>query len=85
VLGIAGLWDRRHSAETGETVFSCTMIVTDPNAFTRAVHNRIPVLLNRPDLAMAERRSRTGGAAAGGRRSPAHVAGVAADEPDRRR
>jgi putative SOS response-associated peptidase YedK len=26
------------------------MIVTDANAFTRAVHNRMPVLLDRPDL-----------------------------------
>jgi putative SOS response-associated peptidase YedK len=50
VLSIAGLWDRWHSADTGETVLSCTMIVTDANAFTRAVHNRMPVLLNRPDL-----------------------------------
>jgi putative SOS response-associated peptidase YedK len=27
------------------------MIVTDANAFTRAVHNRMPVLLDRPDVA----------------------------------
>jgi putative SOS response-associated peptidase YedK len=26
------------------------MIVTDANAFTRAVHNRMPVFLDRPDL-----------------------------------
>ena len=50
VLSIAGLWDRWHSTDTGETVLSCTMIVTDANAFTRAVHNRMPVLLDRPDL-----------------------------------
>jgi len=37
VLSIAGLWDRWHSTDTGETVLSCTMIVTDANAFTRAV------------------------------------------------
>jgi putative SOS response-associated peptidase YedK len=36
VLSIAGLWDRWHSTDTGETVLSCTMIVTDANAFTRA-------------------------------------------------
>ena len=40
----------RHSPDTGETVLSCTMIVTDANAFTRAVHNRMPVLLGRPGL-----------------------------------
>jgi putative SOS response-associated peptidase YedK len=50
VLSIAGLWDRWHSTDSGETVLSCTMIVTDANAFTRAVHDRIPVLLDRPDL-----------------------------------
>ena len=44
VLSIAGLWDGWHSTDTGETVLSCTMIVTDANAFTRAVHNRMPVL-----------------------------------------
>jgi putative SOS response-associated peptidase YedK len=49
VLSIAGLWDRWHT-DTGETVLSCTMIVTDANAFTRAVHNRMPVLLDRSDL-----------------------------------
>ena len=37
--------------DTSETVSSCTMIVTVANAFTRAVHNRMPVLLDRPDLA----------------------------------
>ena len=50
VLSIAGLWDRWHSTNTGETVLSCTMIVTDANAFTQAVHDRMPVLLDRPDL-----------------------------------
>jgi putative SOS response-associated peptidase YedK len=41
VLSIAGLWDRWHTTDTGETVLSCTMIVTDANAFTRAVHKRL--------------------------------------------
>lgn len=46
VLSIAGLWDRWKDKETGETVLSCTMIVTDANAFTRAIHDRMPVLLD---------------------------------------
>jgi putative SOS response-associated peptidase YedK len=50
VLSIAGLWDRWHSTDTGETVLSCMMIVTDANAFTRAVHNRMPVFLDRQEL-----------------------------------
>jgi putative SOS response-associated peptidase YedK len=49
VLSIAGLWDRWHSQETGEAVLSCTMIITDANAFTRPIHNRMPVLLDRGD------------------------------------
>ena len=60
MLSIAGLWDRWHSPGTYETVLSCTMIVTDANAFTRAVHNRMPVLLDRPHIeAWAERLSRS--------------------------
>jgi len=50
VLSIAGLWDRWQSTETGETLLSCTMIVTDANAFTRPIHNRMPVLLDRADF-----------------------------------
>jgi putative SOS response-associated peptidase YedK len=41
---------RHDTIDTGKTVLSCTMIVTDANAFTRAVHNRMPVLMDRPDL-----------------------------------
>jgi putative SOS response-associated peptidase YedK len=41
--------DRWPSTDTGKTVLSCTMIVMDANAFTRAVHNPMPVLLERPD------------------------------------
>ena len=37
VLSIAGLWDRWHSKDTGEAMLSCTMIITDANALTRAV------------------------------------------------
>jgi putative SOS response-associated peptidase YedK len=36
-------------ADTGETVLSCTMIVTGANA-AQAVHNRMPVLLDRPEI-----------------------------------
>jgi putative SOS response-associated peptidase YedK len=36
--------------DTGETVLSCTMIVTDANTFTRPVHNRMPVLGDCPDF-----------------------------------
>jgi putative SOS response-associated peptidase YedK len=36
--------------ETGEPVASCTIIVTDANALTRAIHDRMPVVLDRADI-----------------------------------
>jgi putative SOS response-associated peptidase YedK len=45
VLSFAGLWDRWANPQTGEPLTSCTIIVTEANAFTRAIHDRMPVLL----------------------------------------
>lgn len=50
VLAIAGLWDEWKDRETGEAVTSCTLIVTAANDFTRAIHDRMPVLLEQRDL-----------------------------------
>jgi putative SOS response-associated peptidase YedK len=44
-LTIAGLWDEWKNRETGERLKSCTMIITEPNGFVAAVHDRMPVLL----------------------------------------
>ncbi len=44
VLAIAGLWDEWQD-QTGEAVFSCTLIVTAANDFARHIHDRMPVLL----------------------------------------
>jgi putative SOS response-associated peptidase YedK len=49
-LNIAGLWERWTNPETGEPVTSCTMIVTDANAFARPIHDRMPVLLEPADF-----------------------------------
>jgi putative SOS response-associated peptidase YedK len=49
VLSIAGLWDEWKDRETGEQVTSCTMIVTAANDFTRAIHDRMPVLLEQAE------------------------------------
>ena len=46
VVSFAGLWDRWKNPETGERVVSCTIIVTDANALTRPIHDRMPVLLH---------------------------------------
>jgi len=48
MLTTAGLWDEWTSEETGETIRSCTMIITEPNVFVAEVHDRMPVLL-RPE------------------------------------
>jgi putative SOS response-associated peptidase YedK len=50
VLSFAGLWDRWKTPETGEPVASCTIIVTDANALTRTIHDRMPVLLDKADI-----------------------------------
>ena len=44
-LTIAGLWDEWKNKESGETLKSCTMIITEPNAFVAQVHDRMPTLL----------------------------------------
>ena len=49
VLSIAGLWDEWKDPETGEAVLSATLIVTAANDFTRRIHDRMPVLLDRED------------------------------------
>jgi putative SOS response-associated peptidase YedK len=50
VLSFAGLWDRWKSPETGEPMTSGTIIVTDANALTREIHDRMPVLLEPADF-----------------------------------
>jgi putative SOS response-associated peptidase YedK len=44
-LTVAGLWDEWTDKETGKPLKSCTMIITEPNAFVAEVHDRMPVLL----------------------------------------
>jgi putative SOS response-associated peptidase YedK len=50
VLSFAGLWDQWKNPETGEPVISCTIIVTDANALTRPIHDRMPVVLDKADI-----------------------------------
>lgn len=49
-LTVAGLWDQWRDHASGETVKSCTMIITEPNAFVGEVHDRMPVLLADKDF-----------------------------------
>jgi putative SOS response-associated peptidase YedK len=45
VISFAGLWDEWKDRTSGETVKSCTMIITEPNATVAEVHDRMPVVL----------------------------------------
>ena len=47
---MAGLWERWHAPE-GDSIESCTIIVTDANELVRAIHDRMPVILQREDFA----------------------------------
>lgn len=51
VLSFAGLWDTWTRSQTSEPLTSCTIIVTAANAFTRAIHDRMPVILQPADFA----------------------------------
>jgi putative SOS response-associated peptidase YedK len=66
VLSFAGLWDTWRNPVTGEPLASCTIIVTAANAFTRAIHDRMPVILRPADFA-----AWLGGAAGTGLLQPA--------------
>jgi putative SOS response-associated peptidase YedK len=45
-LTAAGLLDRWRDRASGETLTSCTMIVTAPNTFVADVHDRMPAILS---------------------------------------
>lgn len=40
----------RDFTESGETLKSCTMIITAPNTFVAEVHDRVPVILAEKDF-----------------------------------
>ncbi len=45
VMTIAGLWSGWVENATGQTLKSCTMLITAPNKFVADVHDRMPVIL----------------------------------------
>lgn len=44
-FAFAGLWERWHKAD--ESIESCTIITTDANGLVPAIHDRMPVILDR--------------------------------------
>ena len=51
LLTAACLWDEWKGRQTGERLKSCTMIITEPNAFAAEVHDRMPVCLSEQQFA----------------------------------
>jgi putative SOS response-associated peptidase YedK len=49
-MTFAGLWDEWKDRVTGEKLKSCTMIITEPNTIAAEIHDRMPVILERPDF-----------------------------------
>ena len=51
-FAFAGLWDQWRGAsgeETDQPFDTCTLITTESNELTRAIHDRMPVILDRSD------------------------------------
>jgi putative SOS response-associated peptidase YedK len=49
-ITFAGLWDEWKDRASGETLKSCTMIITEPNGIAAEVHDRMPVILDRDNF-----------------------------------
>ncbi|WP_303984222.1 SOS response-associated peptidase [Niallia circulans] len=47
-FGMAGLWESWKSPE-GETIYSCSVITTQPNQLMTEIHDRMPVILKPED------------------------------------
>lgn len=50
-LTIAGIWDEWTDKESGSTLTSCSMVITEPNKFAAEVHDRMPVILEKQNFA----------------------------------
>lgn len=55
VITFAGLHDQWRDPQSGETLRSCTMIITEPNQAVAQIHDRMPVILEPSDFERWER------------------------------
>jgi putative SOS response-associated peptidase YedK len=58
-MALAGVWAIWRDAETGERVYTCSILTTVPNAVVSPIHDRMPVILDPADwdLWLSERAS----------------------------
>jgi putative SOS response-associated peptidase YedK len=50
LMTVAALCDTWHDKAEGRDVRSCAMVITEPNAFVAQVHDRMPVILEKPQF-----------------------------------
>ena len=55
IITIAGIQDAWTDLVSGERIRSCSMVITEPNKFMAAVHDRMPVILDKKDFEQWER------------------------------
>ena len=48
-LALAGVWAVWRDPDTGERVYTCSILTTVPNALVSPIHNRMPVILDPDD------------------------------------
>jgi putative SOS response-associated peptidase YedK len=53
-ITIAGIHEAWNSPE-GERLWTCSMVITEPNNFVRNIHDRMPVILDKKDFEQWER------------------------------
>src|SRR4051812_19745441 len=54
-MTIAGIHEAWNNPETGERIWTCSMVITEPNTVVGQVHDRMPVILNAKDFDQWER------------------------------